>query len=398
MDVRALDGEEQARASHRLFRAALHRPEMSAEQWRHVRRSYEPGRALGAFDGGRMVGTALAWSSDLVLPGGAVAPMAAVTRIGVRADHRRRGTLTAMMRAQLADVAARGEALAGLHPTEPLIYGRYGYGPATRAHTTRTRPVALRPEVPTGGAVRLVGPDEAMALLPALHERCRRSRAGAVGRARAWWSTSYERAFGIDEHLVVAVRTGPDGDDGFAAWRPHVGENPNDGATLDVIDLVAAHPGAANALWAFLLASDLTEQVVAPRRPVDEPLDAMVADPRATSLGPLVDDLWLRLVDVPAALSARAYGEAEPVVLEVVDRFLPANSGRYLLGPSGVARTDAPAGLSVDVDALAMLYLGGWRCGQLAGIGRVRVHDERALTAADRLFATDRPPWCGTYF
>jgi hypothetical protein len=34
----------------------------------------------------------------------------------------------------------------------------------------------------------------------------------------------------------------------------------------------------------------------------------------------------------------------------------------------------------------------------LATIGRLAVHESAALPAADRLFATDRPSWCGSLF
>jgi predicted acetyltransferase len=108
--------------------------------------------------------------------------------------------------------------------------------------------------------------------------------------------------------------------------------------------------------------------------------------------------LWLRPVDVAAALAARTYRAAGPVVLAVADRMLPANTGRYEVSPDGARRTEAAAELALDVDTLGMLYLGQWSATALAEAGRITVHDPAALARADELFTTIAAPWCGTYF
>lgn len=369
---------------------------MSADQWEFTRNSFEPGRTLGAFDGARMVGTALAWSSDLVVPGGAVLPMAAVTRVGVRADHRRRGVLRSLMRAQLDDMAARGDVLAGLHASEPGIYGRFGYGIGTLAHRVAARRALLRAEVPATGSVRIVEAGEVS--LPELYAKARGGRVGSMARPRAWWATFYERSQGVGENVVVAVHTGPDGDDGFVAWRPSEADDPSAGVTLAVEDLVASTPSAAFALWRFLLGMDLVECVRSWLRPVDDPLAVAVVDPRAITVEALTEDLWVRVVDVPTALARRSYQDGDPVVIEVDDPFLPANSGHYRIGPDSAARCDGPAAVSLPVDVLSMLYLGSWSWSALAEAGRVRVRDPAAPPRLDRLFAVDRAAFNGTFF
>jgi len=77
---------------------------------------------------------------------------------------------------------------------------------------------------------------------------------------------------------------------------------------------------------------------------------------------------------------------------------LPQNSGRYAVSADGVERTDAPAGLTMDAEVLAMLYLGAWRASALARAGRISVADPAALAAADAVFAAEQVPWCGTFF
>src|SRR4051794_17913737 len=88
-------------------------------------------RTLAAFEGDRIIGNAGAFSLEVTVPGGASLPMAGVTVVGVRSTHRRKGVLTAMMRAQLEDVRERGEPMAGLYASESVIYGRFGYGIAS---------------------------------------------------------------------------------------------------------------------------------------------------------------------------------------------------------------------------------------------------------------------------
>ncbi|SER30453.1 GNAT family N-acetyltransferase [Actinokineospora terrae] len=398
IEIRTL-ADTEWRESLALFRAALHVTPPTDEQWAVGSRSYEPGRTLGAFCGDTLAGTAFAWSSDLLVPGGAVVPMAAVTRVGVRSDFRRRGVLRELMRRQLADVADRGEVLAALRPTEPVIYGRFGYGQATRGAKTVAAPrnAVLRPEVSSGGRVRLVTPAEALAVMPGIYERAGRSRPGTMARPSYWWTVAYERAFAADEHIIVAVHSGPTGDDGYLMYRPTPGALPGTNATLAVDDFVAAAPDAVYGLWRFLLGVDLVDEVTVWTRPTDEPIAEALTDPRAITSAEHRSDLWLRLVDVPKALAAREYGPAT-VVLEVEDPLLPSNSGIYRLTPDGATRTTATPDLSLGVDVLAMLYLGTWRAGALTTIGRIRELTPGAAAKADTLFAVPQAAWCGTFF
>jgi predicted acetyltransferase len=394
--------DAELRAAQDVFRGSLHLPPPSDEKWRYISAIYEPARTFGAFAGDAVVGTTMSFPSSLALPGGKVLRAAGVTAVGVRADHRRRGILTELMRAQLAASAAAGEVFATLHASEGPIYGRFGYGLATRACsvTVNARRATVRPGLPRAGEVRLIDADEALSLLPKVYDRINGHRAGMMGRPPGWWSMVYERRMRTDELLLVAVHTGPDGVDGFATYTPQPdprGPIASDDATLRMVDLHAGAAVAVNDLWRFLLEIDLVDKVIAYGRPQDEPLGAMLVD-RYQVNSVLEDELWVRIIDVPAALAARTYGDAEPVVLEVRDSFLPDNSGRYLIGPHGTERTGLPAGLALDADVLAMIYLGGSRPSVLAGVGLVEATDPAALVSADRLFATDAPAWCGTMF
>ncbi|MGW3467710.1 GNAT family N-acetyltransferase [Saccharopolyspora sp. NPDC000995] len=394
-EVRALS-ESGFRGANDLFRRALLWQPLSDEEWAGNAALHEPGRVLGAFVDGELAGTTRTITNVLAVPGGRRLSAGAVTGVGVRADQTRRGVLTSLMRAQLEEVRERGEAVAMLHASEAVIYERFGYGVATRCRRVELdRPsVTVRAEVPRGGRVRLVDQAKAEPLLPAIYERCGPDRPGRIGRPDAWWSARWSM---WGKGLTVAVHADEDGvDDGFVIYEPKTDDNWS--TTVRVIDVSAADATAAAELWRFLLDLDLADRLVAGIRPVDEPLEWWLTDRRQCRITTVEDDLWVRLVDVLAAFRARTFGAADPVVVEVRDAFLPENEGRYRVAPDGVDRCSGQPQLSLDVATLAALYLSDQSASALVAAGRIQAHDPAAVPAADSLFATVVPPWCGTSF
>ena len=140
-----------------------------------------------AFDGDRIVGGAGAFTFALSVPGGGKSPAAGVTVVGVLPTHRRRGVLTSMMKAQLEDCRARGELAAYLWASEATIYGRFGYGLASRigaAKLARDRTRFAQP-FEQRGTVRLVELEEAARTFPPLYdELCSCSDRGCSRAAR----------------------------------------------------------------------------------------------------------------------------------------------------------------------------------------------------------------------
>jgi predicted acetyltransferase len=405
-DVEVLRPEE-LRAAYELFAGTILVPPRDEDGWEPAEAGYIPERTLGVREAGALVATATSFPSRMAVPGGAVLPMAAVTRVGVRADRTRRGLLTAMMRRQLADVAALGEPLASLRASEARIYGRFGYGVATRGRAVRVRRGGgFRLDAPGGGRVRLVARAEIVPVLSAVYDRIALRRAGGMTRPVGWWTAMLRWRTGRSEHVLAAVHTGPEGDDGFVLAS--VGDGSGFARRgMRLSDLHAADTGAVAGLWRFLLGVDLTEGVEASLRPLDEPLELLLADPRDCAVTGQDDESWLRLVDVPAALAARAFPAGpvavEPVLLAVHDPLLAANTGVYRLG-GGTAERVGPLGgevepeLECDVAGLAMAYLGDRAPSALAASGWWRVREPAALERADALFATSTSPWCGTFF
>lgn len=393
-------GPDELRAAHALFAATIHQDAVPDADWEAVARSYSPGRTIGVRESGApsaLVGTATSFPTRTAVPGGAALDTAAVTRVGVRPDRTRRGVLTAMMRALLADAAERDEPLASLRASEARIYGRYGYGVASRGRSVAVRGRGAGWRHEPRGTVRLVGGAGIEPAVTGVHDALALRRPGGILRPGPWWWRTVGRRVDRHEHLIAAVHTGARGDDGFALATA-VTDGPFAHRTLQVADLHATGPDATAALWAFLTGIDLVDRVEGWLRPLDEPLDLLLADPRDCTVTGVEDETWLRLVDVPAALAARGWGDGPAVHLGVHDRLLPANDGVYRIGGGGAVRVAADPDLECDVDALAMAYLGDRAPSLLAATGWWRVHDAGALARADALFATERLPWCGTYF
>ncbi|MFJ8912823.1 GNAT family N-acetyltransferase [Amycolatopsis sp. NPDC102389] len=396
--------EGEQRACLDLLSESLHGKPATDETWAKMAPSWTAAGKFAAFDDhGAPVGIASSFDVELTVPGGQKLVTAAVDGVGVRADWTRRGILTAMMAVQLEDFAARRVPVAALHASEAVIYGRFGYGPASYDKgVSIERPRArVRDGVGRDGEVKFVTRAEAVERVPALYHRFAGTRPGFVSRPPSWWPGFFERVVTGDDGYRVAVHSGPDGDDGFVVYQSiDVRDRlaPERGAILDIRELHAATPQAWAALWRFLLSVDLVSAVTGRGRPLDEPIAELLTDPRAVNTTEVIDDLWLRLVDVLAALRARTYGTAESVVLDVLDKQLPDNNGRYVVGPDVVERTTAEADLRLDVATLSSLYLGHGLFGDLALAGRVEVLDEAAVARADSLFHTARSPWCGTFF
>ena len=396
-EIRTLDPGEH-RAASELFRATVHVAPPDDADWERVSHAYQAGRALGAFDP-ELIGTARSFDAELTVPGGARLPNAGVTGVGVRADRTRRGVLRALMTAQLEDFAARGVVFANLLASEAPIYGRFGYGLATRCrtYTVDRHRARLRDDLPASGRVELLGLDDAVRERPGIYAGIE-PRPGMMTRPEVLWRLYEARARREKVPVMTAVHHGPDGPDGFATYFVSGADQHPWTRTLEVLEMFTGSAAAFAGLWRYLLGVDLVDRITAAERPLDEPIELILADHRRSTVDRIEDEHWLRIVDVPKALAAREYGHGRPVVVEVDDPVLPVNGGRYRVTPDGVAPTDEPAALRCDVTSLAMVYLGTWRPSALADVGRLEVRDPAALPEADALFATRVASWAGTFF
>jgi len=371
----------------------------------------EADRTLAAFDGDELIATAGAFTFDLAVPGARL-PAAGVTYVGVAPTHRRRGVLTSMMQRQLHDIHDRGEPVAVLWASESSIYGRYGYGVASRRMDIEVERVhgRLRPDLAVDESIelRIVPPSAIRAEVEAIERAVVDERPGQFVRDARWIDTVLAdlecRRHGRSETRgVLATR------DGRAVGYATYSEKPgairghalSDG-DVSVIAQRALDPAAELALTRLLLSLDLMRRVRWWNQPIDSPIPHLLADPRqAKSI--LTDGLHARIVDVPSALSGRRYSRPVDVTIAVADDRCPWNAGAWRLtaGADGAAtceRSDAAADVTLEIEALGAAYLGGTSLASLAAAGRVSTTEPLRLDELSLAFGWSREPWCPVIF
>ncbi|MFG3286305.1 GNAT family N-acetyltransferase [Streptomyces sp. NPDC048111] len=388
------------------------RPPVVSEQYaRDLRAVSDLGRVRGAFDGGRCVATFRSFAQELTTVGGAALPVSGVSAVTVSPTHRRRGLLTRMMAAELAAAKERGEVASTLIAAEYPIYGRYGYGPAAwsaewEIDVARAGLDPRRSGPACGGRIDLVAPAEAAKIGSELFERFRPTQPGAVGRDRRWWdlATGAARLDGPwTEPFFAVYRTAAGEPAGLVAYRAD--EQWSDAKlpenTATVKQLTALTPQAERALWHYLCSIDWIRRVRTGLRAPDDLLPLHLPNPRAARIVTHSDFLWLRLLDVPAALEARSYAAEGSLVLAVEDAAGLA-AGRFLLEADGTGARCTPTTrtpeLTLNIGELGALYLGDESAGRLLALGRVQEEEAGAAARADALLHTARRPWCPDMF
>ncbi|MGW0391445.1 GNAT family N-acetyltransferase [Streptomyces sp. NPDC003042] len=403
VDIREVPEADIDRAQELAYLVFHDRPEKEGRKRHHalLRRCAR----IGAYDGEVLVGFMAAYDFRLSAPGTDLG-CPGVTFVSVAPTHRRRGVLTALMGEQLRRAGAAGHPLTALWASESAIYGRFGYGPATQGVTIEidsSRPLALR-ITPDPRPLRLLDPADALAVIGPYHEATRTTRAGRPSRGPERWTEEWLTEQAEDDEELSPPRIIVLGDPGepVAGYVLYRTKPEDDGGPLRtpglvrVEELEADTPAAAAALWSCLASLDLTGKVSAWGRPADDPLLHFAADRDQVRVTAQFPALWLRLVDVRAALVARSWAAPVELVLELADVTLPANAGRFRLkaGPGGATYEPARAepDLTLDVRELAACYLGGTRMTELVAAGLVAERTPGTAAALDRALATGLLP------
>lgn len=364
---------------------------------------FEFERSRCVFEDGELVGTLGSHSLEMTVPGG-LAPCGGTTMVTVRPDRRRRGILTAMMRAHLAEAKEHGDLFTALFASDSAIYGRFGYGVGSlHAYATIDRAhVDLHRLAAPPGSVRMVDGPTARAAAPEVFENSRRP--GMFARSEAWWNYRW-RDDPEDRHGGLAFRYAIAGDadrpTGYVQYRIYPGDwNEGHGNhTIEVVELLATNPESWSGLWSLVINSDLTVKIKTGARPVDDPLFNLLAGPRRTAHR-VSDQLNVRILDVPGALSARHYSSDGALTFAVVDSMGLAQ-GSFRLAIEGGKGTCSPTkdqpDIHLDIEDLGSAYLGMARFRELASAGRVGGSSD-TLALADAMFNWFPAPWCQEVF
>ena len=383
--------------------------DVSEADFTRFAKNIDPGRTVAAFDGDAIVGTTADYSLDMTIPGGSL-PTAGVTVVGVLPTHRRRGILTGMMRRQFDAIHERGQPLAALWASESVIYQRYGFGLASHQlsiDAERSR-IVFRDGHSAEGRWRLVPLEEAAPAISDVYDRVRGLRPGMYSRSAQWWATHVlldpkEKRDGAGP-LFCAVWESEGQVEAYALYRVHNEWGAAGTASrLTVHEAIGSSGEATKEIWRFLFGVDLIVRIQTSHSwlPLDHPLLQLLADTRNLRAR-MSDALWVRLVDVPAALEARGYAAAGRLTFELGDGFCSWNEGRWTLSSDGKAGTCTPssdaAAMRIDVEDLAVAFMGGSSFTALAEAGRIGDVTPETLRAADDMFRTPYAPWCPEIF
>jgi predicted acetyltransferase len=324
-----------------------------------------------------------------------------LTWVGVHPAHRRRGILRGMIEHHFADCLAHGEAISGLMAAETPIYGRFGYGLAsTQVSLTIPRGAALRPVAGSAELDVTLEVWDAAAhgdLVAGIHRDYARL---PQGLGRPGWATRETpeqlasrntdapmHRGGKEALRVLLARDDSGTPVAYATFR-RSSEWTRAGAegTVHVREAVALTPAAAHRMWSVLLDLDLTTKVQIANLPVDDPIVTLLVDVRG-AVPDYQDNSWIRILDLPTALSQRAFAGDVDVVLEVTDAMLPANAGRWRVradawGHAEVTASDDDADIVIDIRELSAAHLGSVTLSSLAQAGLIRARTPEALRAA----------------
>jgi predicted acetyltransferase len=374
---------------------------LNEERIERFRRLMPLDRMFGAFDDAEVIGGAGSFPFQFSVPGG-ILPCAGVTVVGVSPTHRRRGVLRAMMAAQLRDVHEREEPIAALWASEEMIYGRFGYGIASwcgeirlpRVWSGYTRPVERR------GQTRFVTAEEAATLFPPVWDSLLRQRPGVFQRSPEWWAVRRlrmpdEEQANPKRFVVLEV----DGSvEAYAIYRFFASfEEGSPNSRLEVSEVIGATPEATAEMWRFVLDLDLYGMLECSLLPLDHALLTLLASPRRARFR-IGDSLWIRLVDVGAALSGRTYATGAGIVFEVRDAACPWNEARWKLAAGTATRTKEAADIALDVGELGAAYLGAVSFTQLRDGLLLEELTSGAVQRADAIFDWRPLPWCPEIF
>ena len=334
--------------------------------------------------------------------------MGGVSSVTCLPEHRRKGHVGKLLRHALSDMRDAKQPLSALYTPHPMLYRRFGWMVAASSikHTWHPKEVTTRDDRPANGhAVRLT-PEDWTRLEP-VYSAYADGRTGFLVRDDIWWREAIFHRFYDPERKPndVAVwvdDTGRDG--GYVVYRSEK-ERRVAGfhETLLIQEFIALTRDAYNGLIRYINAHDLLDEIMW-YGPLDDPL-ALALDDSERVKRSYQDEFMLRVVDVPQAIAGRppALGSPEGAfTVHITDASAPWNQGMWRIESAGgvlhALKGKGTAQIQTDAPTFAAIYDGYIRTTDAVRTGLAECTDPEAATLADRILASDHPPYGSDFF
>ncbi len=370
-----------------------------------VAQSTDPSWTLGAFVNGRMASSFATIPFTIRLNGNA-AKLGGVSAVGTLPEFRRRGFLRQMMTQAIADMRDRGQSISALWASQASIYQRYGYALATSNvdYTLNPRDIQFVQHEPPQGVCRHYDLDAGYPIVRQLYIEFISARMLYLHRSKALWGNNILEPEPTDGPLHIAIYFDTqETPQGYMAYTTRNGRVDDAARPQELVirDLAWMTPDAYLGLWSFVAKHDLVGRVRALHMSPDDPAPIWFQEPRL--LHPQrTEGIWLRLIDVHAALQARGYTTAGHLTIKVVgDDLAEWNNGVFELATDGRSTEVKPSpstpDIQVDIRTLAALYSGQHGARTLSHWGLLS-GEPQAISRAEQLFQSEFAPHCPDHF
>ena len=324
--------------------------------------------------------------------GGRSVPMSGIIGVVVAPEYRGTGVASYMMRSAMEEMRADGVALSSLYASTQTIYRKMGYEQAGHSISYRF-PVSSLPTREQRLVVRAATPEDESEMHRLYTERARQTN-GTLDRHPVLWEWKLRERPPVSAYIVERDGVA----EGYVVYNQR--RRPSDpGKVIKIRDLVAATPDAGRQLLSFLGGHRRVADHLEWEGPAADPLLLLVTEQDYTAS--YFQQWMLRMLDVPAALTARGYpkGVSGEVHLAVLDDMLPANDGPVILSVADGRAEVRPGGegtVVIDVRGLAALYSGYLPAAALRTVGYLKGPDDD-LSLLTTLFAGPAP-WMPDHF
>lgn len=362
---------------------------------------------LGAFEDGALVAGLVVIPFEQYINGGKLA-LGGIASVSCLPEKRRGGFVSALLRQAMVSMRANGQPMSGLYTPHYSLYRRFGWEISHRIMSYSFAPKTMRTRVPAPeGRWRRAGAEE-WESVRRLYDEHHATRNGGFARGEHRWRTQVFSDGGKGSRDAAIWSNTAGVDRAYVVYGTHTRPAPGQPfpeTVLRVHDWAALDPDGYSAVLNYLLSHDLSNTILMLASP-DEPLaeafeePTHLKEPHGAWFG-----MMTRIVDLPAALAARPalpQASGRGCTVAIADSSAPWNTGRWRI-ESGEGRIAAEATTSrpeieMDVRALAPIFNGYAKPADLARVGTIVVHDERALDAMTDVFSVAYSPYCADDF